>query len=71
MFDRILAGSILKFGKVDSADITLIVRDIDKVFEIDIDREAMDKYVVISNGDILLCDGYMDGIYKNINYNNW
>ena len=28
MFERIIAGSLLKFGKVDSADISLIVKDI-------------------------------------------
>ena len=67
MFERILAGGILKFGKLDSADISLIVKDIDKVFEVDIDMEIMDKYVVTSNGDILLCDEYMNKMYKNIN----
>lgn len=67
MLETIIAGGILKFGKVDSADISLIVKDIDRLFEVDIDRESMDKYVVISNGDILLSDKYMDEIYGNIN----
>lgn len=67
MFESILAGGILKFGKVDSADMSLIVKDIDKVFEVELDKESMDKYVVISNGDILLSDKYMDKVYANIN----
>ena len=65
--ERIIAGGILKFGKIDSADVSLIVKDIDKVFEVDIDRERMDKYVVISDGCILLSDRYMEKIYRNIN----
>jgi len=67
MFEMILAGGILKFGKVDSADMTLMVKDIDKVFEVDIDRDLMDKYVFTSNGDILLSNMYMRKIYWNIN----
>ena len=69
MFERIIAGGILKFGKVDSVDISLIVKDIDKVFEIDIDKETMDKYVVFDDGNILLCDRFINEVYKNINYN--
>ena len=67
MFERILAGGILKFCKVDSADVSLIVRDIDKVFEVDIDRESMNKYIVINNGDILLLNKYVRKINCNIN----
>lgn len=67
MFDRLVAGTILKFGKVDSADITLIVKDIDSVFEVDIDKEDISKYFVMRNGNILLNEDYVNYIYKNIN----
>lgn len=67
MFERLIAGAILKFGKVDSADISLIFRDIDKIFEVDIDRENTDKYFLIGNGNIVLNDNYLNNVYRSIN----
>lgn len=53
-FEQIAAGAILKFGKLESGDITLLVREISKFADVDLNDESTDKYFIMGDGSILL-----------------
>lgn len=53
-FEQIAAGAILKFGKLESSDVTLIIKELSKYAIIDLDDESTDKYFIMGDGNILL-----------------
>lgn len=67
-FEQVAAGAILKFGKLESADMTLLMKEISKIALIDYSEDAdLDKYFVMGDGSILLNEKYVHSFYRNSN----
>lgn len=67
-FNELIAGALLKFGKVDSVDITLLMNGISSVADVvNNDRDCMENYFIVSDGSVLLNDSYIKRMYKGIN----
>lgn len=62
-FEQIAAGALLKFGKLESADISLICKELSRYAEIDLNDENTDKYFIMSDGSILLNLKYVYKFY--------
>ena len=52
--NQIFAGALLKFGSLDSVDMTLLMGDIQNICDVSDDEYYIDNYFVLCNGDILL-----------------
>ena len=65
-FEQIMAGALLKFGKLESSDITLIIKELSKYAIIDLNAESTDKYFVMGDGSILLNLKYVYCFYENM-----
>lgn len=69
-FNQLIAGALLKFGKIDSADMTLLMYGINDSLElVDNEFECLDEYFVMADGSIMLNNSYVEKINKNINNN--
>lgn len=70
--EQLVAGLLLKFGKLDEFDLSLLIKDINKVFfeeaYVELDYES-ENYYVMSDGTIILNPSYIKQVYKNINNN--
>lgn len=62
-FEQIAAGALLKFGKLESSDITLISKELSKYAVIDFDDDSTDKYFVMNDGSILLNEKFVHNFY--------
>ena len=62
-FEQIAAGALLKFGKLESADITLICKELSRYVQIDLNDESTDKYFIMNDGSILLNLKYVYKFY--------
>lgn len=68
MFNQLIAGALLKFGKLDSVDITLLMQGISSIAEVvNNDSERINEYFVMGNGSVILNDCYINKIYKKLN----
>lgn len=66
-FEQIAAGALLKFGKLESADISLIMDELKDLIEVEVDEEDnLSKYMIMSDGGILLNERFVHMFYENM-----
>lgn len=67
-FNQLTAGALLKFGKLDSIDMTLLMGGIFNFAElIQNEYDYMNNYFMVVNGNILLNEDYVRKYYQTVN----
>jgi len=70
-FDQLAAGSLLKFGKLESTDMSLLIKEISKFADVELPEDInFEKYILMSDGSILLNEKYVYNFYSNGMYCN-
>lgn len=69
-FEQLAAGSLLKFGKLESADMALLIKEISKYAEIERSDDSLDKYFVMGDGSVLLNEKYVHKFYYSNMYDS-
>jgi len=64
-FDQLAVLSMLKFGKLDSVDMTLLKKMISPIVDVEM-KENIDNYYVTGDGTIVLSSAYIEKFNKNI-----
>lgn len=64
-FNQLATGALLKFGRIDSTDMTLLMNDINKVVDlVHNEKDYMNNYFILVDGSILFNDSYMSQFYQ-------
>lgn len=64
-FDELAALSFLKFVKLDENDMTLLIRSIKDIANIEI-KDDSDEYFITSNGNVILEKSYIEKFNRNV-----
>lgn len=65
--NQIIAGALLKFGKLDSVDISLLIDSISNVCEVVNDTEPGEEYFLMADGSVILNYEYINRMHSAIN----
>lgn len=67
-FNQLVSGAVLKFGKVDSVDVTLLMYGInEESFIVSSECELESDYFVMADGSLMLDEGYTRNVNMMIN----
>lgn len=67
-FEQLTAGALLKFGKVDSVDMTLLMGGIHNTYELINDEyDYINDYFILVNGNVVLNEKYVRRFYQYTN----
>ena len=66
-FDQLAAGALLKFGKLESTDMSLLIKEISKFADVELPEDInFEKYILMSDGSILLNEKYVYNFFHII-----